>query len=80
MKCRRHLLMSIDFLSGLAVTRIFKKSTKKRALESKAGFKGLCHKYLTLLFVLLAYRLDLQASSGLVSNAKMMYIKAISHS
>nr|WP_312426308.1 phage holin family protein [Lacrimispora sp.] len=55
------LLMAIDFLSGLAVAGIFKRSTKTEtgALESKAGFKGLCRKGMTLLFVLIAYRLDL---------------------
>jgi len=55
------LFMVIDFLSGLAVAGIFKRSTKTEtgALESKAGFKGLCRKGMTLLFVLIAYRLDL---------------------
>jgi len=40
------LFMVIDFLSGLAVAGIFKRSTKTEtgALESKAGFKGLCRK------------------------------------
>ncbi|SET80234.1 toxin secretion/phage lysis holin [Lacrimispora sphenoides] len=55
------LFMAIDFLSGLAVAGVFKRSTKTEtgALESKAGFKGLCRKGMTLLFVLIAYRLDL---------------------
>lgn len=40
---------------------VFKKSTKTAngKLESKAGWKGLCRKVMTLLFVLIAYRLDL---------------------
>ena len=55
------LFMVIDFFSGLAVAGVFKRSTKTEtgALESKAGFKGLCRKCMTLLFVLVAYRLDL---------------------
>ncbi len=55
------LFMVIDFLSGLAVAGIFKRSTKTKTgtLESKAGRKGLCRKCMTLLFVLIAHRLDL---------------------
>ncbi|GLC80197.1 hypothetical protein LBYZC6_23110 [Lacrimispora brassicae] len=55
------LFMAVDFLSGLAVAGVFHKSVKTESgtLESKAGFKGLCRKCMTLLFVLVAYRLDL---------------------
>lgn len=55
------LFMAIDFLSGLAVAGVFHKSIKTESgtLESKAGFKGLCRKCMTLLFVLVAHRLDL---------------------
>lgn len=55
------LFMAIDFFSGLAVAGIFHNSqkTKTGALESKAGWKGLCRKCMTLLFVLIAHRLDL---------------------
>lgn len=53
--------MAIDYVSGLIVAGIFHKSnkTKSGALESLAGWKGLCRKCMTLLFVLIAYRLDL---------------------
>lgn len=65
------LFMSADFLSGLAVAGIFKKSTKTEtgALESKAGFKGLCRKGMTLLFVLIAYRLDLVIGTNYIRDA-----------
>lgn len=55
------LFMAVDFLSGLAVAGVFHKSVKTESgtLESKAGFKGLCRKCMTLLFVLVAHRLDL---------------------
>ena len=55
------LFMCIDYLSGLIVAGVFKKSNKTEsgALESKAGWKGLARKCMTLLFVLIAYRLDL---------------------
>lgn len=53
--------MCIDYMSGLIVAGVFHKSnkTKNGALESLAGWKGLCRKGMTLLFVLIAYRLDL---------------------
>lgn len=53
--------MCIDYMSGLIVAGVFHKSnkTKNGALESLAGWKGLCRKGMTLLFVLIAHRLDL---------------------
>lgn len=55
------LFMAADYVTGLIVAGVFKKSpkTKTGSLESKAGFKGLCRKGTMLLFVLIAYRLDL---------------------
>lgn len=55
------LFMSMDYLTGLIVAGIFHKSTKTEngALESKAGFKGLCRKAVILLIVLMAYRFDM---------------------
>jgi toxin secretion/phage lysis holin len=62
------LFMGIDFFSGLTVAGIFKNSTKTEngALESRAGFKGLCRKCMTLLFVLIAYRLDLAIGTNYI--------------
>lgn len=56
------IFMVIDYLSGLIVAGIFHNSrkTENGALESRAGWKGLCRKGVTLLFVLIAYRLDLE--------------------
>ena len=47
------LFMCMDYLTGLIVAGIFHKSTKTEsgALESKAGFKGLCRKAVILLIV-----------------------------
>lgn len=55
------MFMGIDYLSGLVVAGIFHNSNKTDTgtLESKAGWKGLCRKGMTLLFVLIGYRLDL---------------------
>lgn len=65
------LFMGIDYLSGLIVAGIFHNSTKTEsgALESKAGWKGLCRKCMTLLFVLIAYRLDLAIGVDYIRNA-----------
>lgn len=55
------IFMVADYLTGLIVAGVFHKSKKSEngALESLAGWKGLCKKGVTLLFVLIAYRLDL---------------------
>lgn len=63
--------MAIDYVSGLVVAGVFKKSNKSEsgALESRAGFKGLCRKCMTLLFVLVAYRLDIMIGTDYIRNA-----------
>ena len=65
------IFMVIDYVSGLIVAGIFKKSPKTDtgALESKAGWKGLCRKGMTLLFVLIAYRLDLTIGTSYIRDA-----------
>ena len=65
------IFMGIDYFSGLVVAGVFHKSnkTKSGALESKAGWKGLCRKCMTLLFVLIAYRLDLAIGVDYIRNA-----------
>ena len=65
------LFMCIDFVSGLVVAGVFKNSTKTDtgALESKAGFKGLCRKGMILFFVLIAYRLDLVIGTNYIRDA-----------
>lgn len=65
------LFMAIDYASGLIVAGVFHNSpkTKTGALESKAGWKGLCRKSMTFLFVLIAYRLDLAIGVDYIRNA-----------
>ena len=64
------IAMVIDFASGLVVAGVFHKSKKtdSGALESKAGWKGLCRKGMTLLIVLIAYRLDLAIGVDYIKN------------
>ena len=65
------IFMAVDYISGLIVAGVFKASPKSEsgALESKAGFKGLCRKCMILIFVLIAYRLDLMLSVDYIRNA-----------
>ena len=54
------IFMGIDYVTGLIVAGVFHNSgkTESGALESRAGWKGLCRKGMTLLYVLIAARLD----------------------
>jgi phage-related holin len=55
------LFMAIDwFTGGILLPAVFGKSPKSEngALESRVGWKGLCRKGMTLLYVLIAARLD----------------------
>lgn len=65
------MFMAIDYVSGLVVAGVFhnSKKTSSGALESKAGWKGLCRKGMSLLFVLIAYRLDLAIGSNYIRDA-----------
>lgn len=60
--------MAVDYVSGLIVAGIFKNSTKtdSGALESRAGWKGLCRKCMTFVYVLIAYRLDLMIGTNYI--------------
>ena len=55
------IMMGIDFLMGLLIAGVWKRSGKSEngALSSWSAWKGLCRKCVSLLFVLIAYRLDL---------------------
>ena len=65
------MFMVADYVTGLIVAVVFKKSPKTEtgALESKAGWKGLCRKCVTLLFVMVAYRLDLIIGADYIRTA-----------
>ena len=55
------LFMAIDYGMGLIIAGIFHKSEKTETgrLNSRAGWKGLCKKGVTLLIILVATQLDL---------------------
>lgn len=65
------IFMAIDYVSGFIVAGVFHKSKKTEtgALQSRAGWKGLCKKCMTLLFVLIGHRLDLAFGISFVKDA-----------
>ena len=65
------VFMSIDYATGLIVAGVFKKSKKSEsgAVESRAGFKGLCRKGVALLIVLVAVRLDIVMHTSYIKDA-----------
>lgn len=65
------IFMSLDYISGIMVAGVFKNSRKtdNGALESRAGWKGLCRKGMTLIIILLAYRLDLHIGTNYIRDA-----------
>ena len=66
--------MAIDYISGLLVAGVFKTSPKSEtgALSSKVGYRGLCKKGMILLFVLIAYRLDLLIGTDYIRDAAII--------
>ena len=68
------IFMAIDYIAGFTVAAVFKKSDKSEngALESRAGWKGLAKKAMTLLFVLIAYRLDLLMNTDYIKDAAVI--------
>lgn len=68
------MFMAIDYTSGLIVAGVFHKSNKSDtgALESRAGWKGLCRKCMSLLFVLIAHRLDLALNINYIRDAVIL--------
>lgn len=65
------IFMAADYISGLVVAGVFKSSAKSSTggLESKAGWKGLCRKCMTLVFVLVAYRIDVIIGTSYIRDA-----------
>lgn len=64
------IFMLIDYITGILVAAVFKKSNKTEdgGLESKAGWKGLIRKFSTLLIVLISLRLDIIFNTTIISN------------
>lgn len=65
------ILMLIDYVSGLIVAGVFHKSPKSSggALSSSVGFKGICRKFIILLLVVVACRVDLLLNTNIIRDA-----------
>ena len=65
------IFMGIDYLTGLIVAGVFHKSPESEggALESRAGWKGLVRKGMTLLIVLIACRPEVMLGENYLRDA-----------
>ena len=65
------IAMSIDYASGLIVAAVFhnSKKTETGRLESRAGWKGLIRKGMTLAIVLIAAQLDTTLNTNFIRDA-----------
>lgn len=63
--------MVVDYAMGMIVAGVFHKSTKTPGggLESRAGWKGLCRKGVTLLIVLVASQVDIALGTAFARDA-----------
>ncbi|MBQ9617357.1 MAG: phage holin family protein [Oscillibacter sp.] len=66
--------MGLDYLTGLVVAGVFRRSDKSEngALESRAGWKGLLRKGMTLAVVFVACRLDMLLGTSFVRDATVI--------
>ena len=65
------ILMLIDYVTGLIVAGVFHASPKSSggALSSSVGFKGLCRKFIILLLVVVACRVDMLLNTNVIRDA-----------
>jgi toxin secretion/phage lysis holin len=65
------IFMAIDYITGLVVAGVFHRSEKTPdgTLESRAGWKGLIRKGMSLLVVLIACRLDLLIGTHIIRDS-----------
>jgi toxin secretion/phage lysis holin len=65
------LFMGVDYVMGLLVAGVFKRSPKTTSggLQSKTGWKGLFKKCVVLLFVMVAARIDITLETTYIRNA-----------
>lgn len=68
-------MMSADYITGLIVAGIFKRSNKSESgtLDSKAGFRGLVRKCAVLLLVYIAVLLDDATGSTFIRSAVILF-------
>jgi toxin secretion/phage lysis holin len=70
------LFMAIDYVSGVMVALVFKKSkkTENGGISSVVGLKGICKKVMSLLLVLIGFKLDLVLGVHILRNTVIIAI------
>ena len=65
------ILIVTDYITGITVAAVFKKSTKTvtGGLSSKEGLKGIIKKVMMLVIVMIAVRIDIVLSTDYIRNA-----------
>ncbi|KGM08453.1 MULTISPECIES: holin family protein [Bacteria] len=65
------ICMAVDYILGLLVAGVFKKSKKTESgrLNSMEGWKGLCKKGCILMIVAVGYRLDMMLNTVYIRDA-----------
>ena len=65
------ILMLIDYVTGIIVAGVFHNSPRcfGGALSSAVGFKGICRKFVILLIVVVACRVDLLLDTNIIRDA-----------
>ena len=65
------ILMFIDYVTGIIVAGVFHNSPKSSggALSSAVGFKGICRKFVILLIVVVACRVDIILNTNVIRDA-----------
>jgi len=65
------IFMLVDYVTGLIVAGVFHKSSKTEngAISSRAGWRGLCRKAMTLIIVLITAQLDKLIGSEFIRDA-----------
>lgn len=65
------IFMGLDYIMGLIAAAVFHVSPKSESgrLESRAGWKGLVRKGVTLAIVLASYRLDMLLNTSYIKDA-----------
>ena len=68
------MFMAIDYIMGLLVAGVWHKSKKTEdgCLESRAGWKGLVRKGVTMLIVLVAARLDMTIGTTMIRDTAVI--------
>lgn len=68
------IFMAVDYIMGIIVAAVFKRSDKSDsgALSSRSAWTGLVRKFVTLLIVLIAYRLDILLGTQYIRTAAVI--------